>query len=192
MGPSFHGAGGSQAFGMIISLVIVIAVLFFRNRRPRRLRIEALWIRPVLFFAAIALTLAAAPLPLTPVSLAVMALALVVGVGLGWQRGRFMRIDVHPETHDLTSTASPVGMIFIVAILALRVGMRDVLMQNPTAFGVPTTAVTDGLILLVGAMIVTQSIEMWLRARRLLAEAVAAKAGAVAAPSPSANPPIVR
>jgi hypothetical protein len=189
MYPTAHGA--NPAFGMIITVVIVVAVLVLRNRRPRKLRIEALWIRPVLFFVAIALALAAAPPPLAPLSVALMALAVVIGAGLGWQRGRFMRIDVHPETHDLTSTASPVGMIFIVAILALRIGMRGLVMQSHAFFGLPATAITDALILLVGAMIVTQSLEMWLRARRLLAEAIAAKAGAVTV-SPGANPPIVR
>ncbi len=189
MFPTTHG--GSPAIATTITVVIVLAVLFLRNRRPRKLRIEALWVRPVLFFVAIALTLAAAPPPLAPLALAVMALAVVIGVGLGWQRGRFMRIDVHPETHELTSVASPVGMVFIVAILALRIGMRGVVMENHTLLGLPAAAITDALILLVGAMIVTQSLEMWLRARRLLAEAVAAKSGAVAV-SPGANPPIVR
>ncbi len=61
--------------------------------------------------------------------------------------------------------------------------------QSRSAFGIPTAAITDGLVLLLGAMIVTQSLEMWLRARRLLAEAVAAKAGLLTA---SGNPPIVR
>ena len=103
-------------------------------------------------------------------------LACVVGAALGWQRGRFMRIEVHPETHDITSRASPVGMLFILALLGLRMFLRGEAMATPIA-GVPATAVADALILLAGAMMITQSIEMWLRARRLLAEAQAAKAG---------------
>jgi hypothetical protein len=39
-------------------------------------------------------------------------------------------------------------------------------------------------------MMITQSVEMFLRARKLLADARAAKAGPT--PSPGANPPIVQ
>jgi hypothetical protein len=184
-----HGGGPGQTYGMIITVIVVLAILFLRNRRPRKLRVEMLWLRPVFFVFIVAATLAAAPPPITLLSVATMTLAVAVGIALGWQRGRFMRIDVDPETHALTSRASPVGMIFILAILALRIGLRDVVMQSRSAFGIPTAAITDGLVLLLGAMIITQSLEMWLRARRLLAEAVAAKAGLVTA---SGNPPIVR
>jgi len=184
-----HGGGPGQTYGMVITVVVVLGVLLLRNRRPRKLRVEMLWLRPVFFAFIVAATLAAAPPPVTLLSLATMTLALAIGIALGWQRGRFMRIDVDPETHALTSRASPVGMIFILAILALRIGLRDVVMQSRSAFGIPTAAITDGLVLLLGAMIITQSLEMWLRARRLLAEAQAAKAGLAAA---SGNPPIVR
>ena len=187
MGPSFQ-SGGAQFYGPIIAIVIVTAVIWRRNSRPRRLRIEGLWIRPVLFALVTGATLTASPFPLSPLSLAVFALALLVGAGLGWQRGRFMRIDVHPETHDVMSRASPVGMIFILASFALRIVLRDAALESRSALGLPAAAITDGLILLVGAMTVAQSLEMWLRARRLLEEARAAKGGLDA---PGAQPPIV-
>jgi hypothetical protein len=154
------------------------AILWWRNSRPRRLRIERLWIRPLLFALMVGLTLTATPVPLDPLSISVLGLALVTGAALGWQRGRFMRIDVHPESHDVTSRASPMGMIFILTVLALRLLLRDATLESHTGLGLPTAAITDGLILLVGAMIVAQTAEMWLRARRLLGEARASKAAA--------------
>ena len=187
MGPGTQGGAG-QIYGTLIAVVIMAAIFWRRNSRPRQLRIERLWIRLVLFTLIVSATLTATPFPFDPLSLAVLTLALVVGAGLGWQRGRFMYIDVHPETHDVTSRASPVGMIFIVAILALRILLRGAALESRTALGLPTATITDGLILLLGAMIVAQSLEMWLRARRLLEEARAAKA---ATQNPGAQPPLV-
>jgi hypothetical protein len=187
MGPDLP-SGAAQLYGPIITVVILAVVLWRRNSRPRLLRIERLWIRPVLFALIVSATLAATPFPLDPASLAVFALALVIGAGLGWQRARFMHIDVHPETHDITSRVSPVGMIFILAVLALRLLLRDAALESRSALGIPAAAITDGLIMLLGAMIVTQSLEVWLRARRLLEAARAAKA---ASQNPGAQPPLV-
>jgi hypothetical protein len=187
MGPGMQG-GTAQILTPLITVAILALVLWRRNSRPRQLRIERLWIRPVLFALIVSATIAATPFPLDPLSLAVFALALVVGAGLGWQRGRFMHIDVHPETHDVTSRVSPVGMIFILAVLALRLLLRGAALENGSALGLRAATITDGLILLLGAMIVAQSLEMWLRARRLLEEARAAKA---ASKAPEAQPPLV-
>jgi hypothetical protein len=121
-------------------------------------------------------------------SIVLLALALVVGAAVGWQRAKFMRIEVHPETHDITSRASPIGMLFILAVVAARMGLRSFAYESRGIAGLPTAAIASALILLVGAMMIAQSVEMWLRARKLLAEAQAAKAPLT---SPAANPPIV-
>jgi hypothetical protein len=182
--------GGGQITRVVITLVVVMAVLLVRNQRPRRLRLEAMWIRPLIYVVLIGASAVAAPPPLIPLSVAMMALALVVGAGIGWQRGRFMRIEVHPETHDITSRASPIGILFILAVFAVRFGLRDMAVESHGLAGMPTAAIATSLILLVGAMMIAQSVEMWLRARKLLADAQAAKGASLA--SPSAIPPIVR
>jgi hypothetical protein len=157
--------------GLVIGLVIVAALLLFRNRRPRRLRIELLWIRPVIFVVIVALALFAAPPPLTPISLGLLALGLILGGALGWQRGRFMRIDIDPETHAISVRASPAGLFFIVILLALRQELAAVMRDNALTLHVPLNAVIDAFVLLSGAMMIVQGLEMWMRARRLLAEA---------------------
>jgi hypothetical protein len=187
MGPDMQGGAG-QIYGTLIAVLIMALLLWRRNSRPRQLRIERLWIRPVLFAVIVSATLGATPFPFDPLSLVVLALALAIGAGLGWQRGRFMQIDVHPQTHDVTSRASPVGMIFILAVLALRILLRDAALESRSALGLPAASITDGLILLLGAMIVAQSLEMWLRARRLLEEA---RSGKTPAETPGAQPPLV-
>jgi hypothetical protein len=183
------GAGHGQALGFLAAIGVALLILLLRNQRPRKLRIELLWIRPLIFLVLLVTSAIATPPPLTPVSIALMLGALVVGAALGWQRGRFIRIEVDPETHALTSRASPVGMIFILALLALRLGLRSMLAQNAATLQVSAIAAADGLLVFVVAMMVVQGLEMWLRARRLLAEAQAAKAGLSGG---AATPPIAR
>jgi hypothetical protein len=164
-----------QGYGLLIALAVALAIILLRNRRPRPLRVERLWVRPVLFIAILATTVAAAPPPLTAPSLVLLATALAGGCALGWQRGRLMRIEVDPATHDLTSRASPSGLVFIAGLILARLWMRTAMAQGATLAGVPATAAADALIALAGGMMITQNLEMWLRARRLLTEAIAAR-----------------
>jgi membrane protein CcdC involved in cytochrome C biogenesis len=187
MGSGMQGSG--QLYGLGLTLLIAVAVMAMRNRRPRRLRLEAMWIRPVIFLALVGMTFASAPPPQGALAISALAAALILGVGLGWLRGSTMRIDVHPETHDISAQASIVGMMLILGLLALRTSLRNAASTTSIA-GLPAAALTDCLILFAGAMMITRSVEMFLRARKLLAEAQAAKTPQ--APSPDANPPIVQ
>jgi hypothetical protein len=165
--------GGTQLSGLIITLLIAVVVLAMRNRRPRRLRLEAMWVRPVIFLALIILTFGAAGTPTDALSLAFLVLAFLLGIAAGWMRGSLMKIDVHPETYDITSRASPAGMLFILAVLGVRIFIRS--SATPaTVAGVSAAVIADALILFAAAMMITQSVEMFFRARRLLGEAKAA------------------
>jgi hypothetical protein len=174
--------GGTQFYSIGIGLLVAFAILMARNSRPRRLRLEAMWIRPLIIIAMIALSLFALPLPTDPLSIALVVVGLAIGVGLGWLRGSLMRIEVHPETHDISARASPVAMLFILAIFGARMFLRTEAMATPIA-GLSPVAVTDALLLLAGGMLTVANLEMWLRARRLLGEAQAAKASTQGSPT---------
>jgi len=173
MGPGV--AGGGQIYGVVLTLVVVMAIVLMRNRRPRRLRLEAMWIRTVIILALVVLSVVAAPPPTDLLTISLITLAVVVGAGLGWLRGSLMKIDVHPETHDISARASPAGMLFILAILGVRMYLRQEAMTTPIA-GLSPAAIADALILLAGAMLTVTNLEMWLRARRLLGAARSASA----------------
>src|SRR5258708_20979420 len=104
MGSGMQGNG--QFYGLGLTLLIAVAVMAMRNRRPRRLRLEAMWIRPLIFLALVGLTIASAPPPQGALAISALAAALILGVALGWLRGSMIRIDVHPETHAITAQAS--------------------------------------------------------------------------------------
>jgi len=161
---------------LILPLGIAVVILIARNARPRKLRIERLWIRPVLFIAIMGASLvAAAPAP-TVANIALLAAAGLLGAALGWQRGRLMQIHIHPETHDLTMRASPLGLVFILVLLGARYGLRSFMGESSQILGVSLIAAADAFVLLTVAMMVVQGIEMWLRASRMLTDAQAAKA----------------
>ena len=160
---------------IVVTVVIVGIVMLIRLRnvgRQRRLRIETLWVIPVLYGAVVAFVFQQFP-PHGAVWLYCF-IALWVGVALGWKRGRMMRITVDPETHALSQASSPAAMLFIVAIVALRMASRSAADYiSPGRFGV--MAATDILMALALGFIAAQRLEMFLRAKALLAEARAAR-----------------
>lgn len=102
--------------------------------------------------------------------------ALVVGGIVGWYRGKTMRITVDPETHALNQSASPAALIFILAIFALRYGVRHGLGEEAAAWRISVNLLTDAPLLFVVGMFTLTRVEMYIRAQRLLREARAAKA----------------
>lgn len=169
------GGGSGGGTGLLIGLVIAVAILFLRNRKPRPLKIERLWVRPAIFLVLMVSSLVASPPPIDGISLSLIVVAAIIGAGVGWQRGRFIHIDVHPETHDLTTRVSPIGLLFIVAIVVARFGLRAEA-GEATRLHLSFAAVSDSIVVLLGAMMMAQSTEIWLRARRVLAEAKSATA----------------
>ena len=171
-----EAAHGSLAT-YLLPLGVAAVIIVLRNSRPRRLKIERLWTLPVIYVLLVAASLAEAPPPLTPVSIAILVGAFAIGAAIGWQRARFTQIHIHPETHDLTSRSSPIGILFIFAILVVRVAGRDLLAGSAETMHLPLIAITDGFLLLAIAMLTVQRLEVWQRASRMLAEAKAAGPG---------------
>lgn len=156
----------------LITAVVIVAVFAWRWRqvgRLRRLRLETLWIIPALYAAMAVAVFWKMP----PHGLAWLwcAIGCAVGAGLGWMRGRMMTISVDPQTHSLNQTTSPAAMLFIVALILMRAMSRWLAarMDGPGHVGI--ILVTDIVVALALGFIVAQRIEMFLRARRLLAQA---------------------
>lgn len=155
-----------------ISAVVIAVVMALRWRRMSRqvpLKLERLWILPAVYLVAVATTFARFP----PVGWgwAFCTGALVAGAALGWQRGRLMRIAVDPATHALSQTSSPAALLFILAIVLLRQGAR----AGSGWLHLNAMAATDMLMALALGLFAAQRLEMFLRARRLLAEARATR-----------------
>jgi hypothetical protein len=161
----------------LIAIPILLVVLFFRLRnlnQDRRLRVEWLWLTPVLLMAITALTFV--PTPPVGADWIWLGLALILGGALGWYRGKMMQISVDPETHAVSTRASAAAMYFIVLILAARMGLRYVAMGEAQAWHLSLTLITGLFLVFAVGLLGVQRLEMFLRAQRLLGEARAAKA----------------
>src|SRR5262249_60759017 len=67
----------------------------------------------------------------------------VLGAIVGWYRGKMMRITVDPKTHALSQAASPLALLFLVAVFALRYGLRYVLGEEAHAWGISLNLLAD-------------------------------------------------
>ena len=153
--------------------LIFISIALVRGSQARNLRVERLWISPVIVMAMIGLAISQTP-PASALGIALDIVAIAIGAGMGWWRGRFTNITVNPDTHALTSKASPVGMILILAIFALRYALRTYASESASLLHASVNDISDAVLLLAVGLVCAQRLEMWLRARRLLEAARAA------------------
>jgi hypothetical protein len=131
---------------------LVLALVIYRVRRSSReraLKIERLWVIPALLLIAGALTIWQTPI--AGLGWLWLIPTLLAGAALGYWRGRFTVVTIDPQTHDLTSRTSAAGVYLVVAVLAIRIALRF-------------------LVFAVG-LIAAQRLEIWIRARKLLARA---------------------
>lgn len=161
-----------QTTSYLIAGVVLLVVMVLRLRRagrPRRLRVERLWVVPAILLVLTILTFAEAPPSLAAV--AASTVALLIGAAVGWQRGRLMRITVDPETHELNQASSAGAMLFIVAIILVRFGARALAESGTLPVHADPRAMSDVLLSFAFGMFGVARLEMFLRAKRLLAEA---------------------
>ena len=160
----------ASALSYAVPLVILVPLLYRRLRRmlkPQPLKLNRLWIRPaIILFAGIAV-LASAPPPLA--DLPWFALAAILGAALGWQWGRLMAIHVDPENGTLMTRGSLAALIVIVLLIVVRVGLRALLTVQGAAWHLDAVLITDGLIVFSAFLFGVRGLEMYLRARRVMA-----------------------
>lgn len=170
----------SSVYGTVGAIVIIGLVLALRLRRmgqSRRMRLEMMWIFPLILAALTALTMWS--LPPSAKDIPWLIGAAVIGGGIGWCRGKMMNITVDPDTHALNQQASPAALIFIVVILGIRYALRSVLNSEASALGISAALITDGFLVFAVAMFTLTRIEMAIRAVRLLREAKTSSTGSV-------------
>lgn len=152
-----------------VGLVIVVGWQLLRLNKAKRLRLERLWIVPALY------SVFAAGLywyqPPQGWEWAIAAAALAGGAGVGWLRGSTMRIAVDPVTHDLNQRQSPAAIALIAVLVLVRFAVREEFV-DPTHIN---PGILDAFVAFAVGLLSMQRLEMFLRARRLLGEARAAR-----------------
>ena len=156
----------------LLPLAILAIVLFFRLRstgKARPLRLERLWVIPAIYLALAVLLFS----EMTPHGLGWLwaALSLAAGAAIGWQRGRAMHISVDPETHALNQTASPLAMLLLIGLIAVRYALRAAADVGGASWHLDAVLITDCFVAFALGLLTLQRLEMFLRGSRLLAEA---------------------
>ena len=167
-----------QLLQFLLPALIVLPLLYFRMRKlakPQPLKLNRLWIRPVLLLAAAVLVLLAPPPPgrpehlLMPLDWAWLALAGALGAAAGWQWGRTMAIEVHPENGTLMVRGSQAAILVLGVLILFRMGLRTGLAEEARAGHISMFLVSDLSIIFAALLFTMRSVEMYLRARRVMA-----------------------
>ncbi|HEY7005772.1 MAG TPA: hypothetical protein VH392_04740 [Sphingomicrobium sp.] len=162
---------GGNWLTAILPFVIIAVVVGLRLKsmsKERPLKVETLWVIPVVYLLLVAWMLFALPPTLSGWGL--LGLGLVVGVALGWHRGKLIRIDRNAETGELRQKASPLAMILLLALIALKLGARAIF--GETAAGHPASGamlLTDAFIGFALGLLSATRLELYLRAKRIIA-----------------------
>jgi hypothetical protein len=165
-----HQPGGNW-IATLLPFVIIAVVIALRLRsmsRERPLKLGSLWVVPVIY-ALIAGSMLLTLTP-TPLGWGLLLLGLAIGLAIGWHRGKLIRIERNAETGELRQKASPIAMLLLVALIVLKLGARAIF--GETAAGHPSSSamlLTDAFIGFALGLLSATRLEIYLRARRLLA-----------------------
>lgn len=168
-----------------------VLVIFLVGRRlirnaPRKVKPWRLFIPPLIVTGAVIATFSMTPLP-GPLWIAGFAVALAVGGAIGFLTTHHQEFSLDPETGEITSRATPIGLMLVLGFFVVRFGLKFVMSggdpygpQNYQPNLHPTmTAIawTDLGIMFSLGLVIARAVTTWLRALPLLAQ----RAGATAA-----------
>jgi hypothetical protein len=169
-----------QALKLFLPILVVLPLLYFRMRRMARarpLKLNRLWMMPTLILAITALVLLAPPPPnhperhLVPEDWIWLFLAAVPGAVGGWYWGRTMAIETHPEDGTLMVKGGQAAVLVMAVLILFRLGLRAGLSVEAQAWHLNMFLVSDASIVFTAFLFTLRSVEMYLRARRVLAAA---------------------
>lgn len=154
-----------------LPFVIIAVVLALRLRsmsRERPLKVSSLWVVPLIYLLLVAWMLFAMPPTLT--GWALVAVGVAIGAVLGWHRAKMIRIERNAETGELRQKASPLAMLLLVALIALKFGARAIFGESAAAQpGSSAMLLTDAFIGFAFGLLSATRFELYLRAKQLLA-----------------------
>lgn len=164
-----------EQYGPLIGIGIALVVILLRNQKPRQLRVQYMWITPLLVAVAIGFGLwgmsmapDASHAPFGPGAWTILAAGLILGAAAGYQRGRMTTIERAPDG-GLQAQASPLGILLIVVLIGSRSLLRPWLDAQAGVWHLNALAVQDAFLLFAAAMVIAQRVEMAIRARRIQA-----------------------
>lgn len=162
--------GGSWAATLLpfVIIAVVLALRFRSMSKERPLKLETLWVVPVVYLFIVGSMLFALPPPAMGWGLMVLGLAL--GLVVGWHRGKLIRIERNGQTGELRQRASPLAMLLLAGLVLLKLGARQLFGESAaTQPGSGAMLLTDAFLGFALGLLSATRAELYLRGRRLLA-----------------------
>lgn len=159
-----------QTWGPIIGIGVAAVAMTLRARsgKAKAMNLITLWIVPLMLLAMLASLVVFSHLK--PLDYIWVLAGLAVGSALGWQRGRMMPIHIDPETGRPMIKTSIAALLFILGLMAARLLLRNVFETHAAAWHINPMLVSDVFLAFAVGLLGTSRIEMFLRARKLVAE----------------------
>ena len=164
-----HQAGSWAATLLPFVVIAVVLALRFRSMsKERPLKLETLWVVPVVYLFIVGSMLFALPPPAMGWGLVVLGLAL--GLVVGWHRGKLIRIERNAQTGELRQRASPLALLLLGALVVVKLGARQLFGESAaTQPGSGAMLLTDAFLGFALGLLSATRAELYLRGRRLLA-----------------------
>lgn len=162
-----HGGNWAATLLPFVVLAVVLTLRFRSMSKERPLKLNTLWIVPVVYVLLMASMLMTLPPP--PAGWALLVVGLAIGVTVGWHRGKLIRIERNAETGELSQKASPLAMLLLVALIVLKLGARAIFGDAAaTQPGSGALLLTDAFIGFALGLLSATRLELCLRGRKLL------------------------
>ena len=163
-----HGGNWAATLLPFVIIAIVLALRFRSMSKERPLKLGTLWVVPVVYLLLAGSMVFTLKPP--PMGWGLLVAGLGVGAAIGWHRGKLIRIERNRETDALTQKASPLAMVLLVALIVLKVGARSIFGDTAaTQPGSSAMLMTDAFLGFALGLLSATRLELFLRARRLLA-----------------------
>ncbi len=162
--------GGSWAATLLpfVVIAVVLALRFRSMSKERPLKLETLWVVPVVYLFIVGSMLFALPPPAMGWGLVVLGLAL--GLVVGWHRGKLIRIERNAQTGELRQRASPLALLLLGALVVVKLGARQIFGEAAVVQpGSGAMLLTDAFLGFALGLLSATRAELYLRGRRLLA-----------------------
>jgi uncharacterized membrane protein YqgA involved in biofilm formation len=162
--------GGNWITALVpfVIIAVVLALRFRSMSRERPLKVQTLWVVPLVYVLLAGSMLLTLPPP--PIGWGLVALGTAIGAAIGWHRGKLIKIHRDGQTGELRQKASPIAVMLLAALVVLKLGARAIF--GETAAGHPGSGallLTDAFIGFALGLLSATRLELYLRAQRVLA-----------------------
>ncbi|HEY2070910.1 MAG TPA: hypothetical protein VGG48_15250 [Rhizomicrobium sp.] len=153
-------------------LVIIIFARRIINNPPQKVKVNRLFLLPLIAVVATVATIAATPAP--PLFWIVgFLVAIALGAGVGFLTAHHQEFSLDTDTGEITSRATPIGSLVVGGLFFVRFGLKFIFpqMNGPMPGQHPSAdlfAWTDAGLIFSVALLTARAATTWLRTRPLI------------------------